>query len=246
MFRRALVYLALLSAVLAPSAAFAAKPSRTAAPAGYDVSWPQCGGSYPRSPAFGIVGVTHGLPWSQNTCLASQYAWASSAPSAPAFYTNSANPETQSAHWNVQSPRATCDGTASNLDCAYNYGWNAAQDAYTYADAQTGLASLRVWWIDVETGNSWQSDTTSNAAVLHGMVDFLSARVPSVGFYSTAYQWGVITGSTRTFAANGSWVAGASSSKQAASWCAPSYTFTGGPVRLVQYPAGSFDGDVAC
>lgn len=245
MLRRALVYLALLSAVLAPSAAFAAKPSRGAT-TGYDVSWPQCGATYPRSPAFGIVGITHGLPWSQNTCLTSQYAWASSATSAPAFYTNSANPGAQSVHWNVQSPRATCDGTSGNLDCAYNYGWNAAQDSYTYANAQTGAASLRVWWIDVETGNSWSSSTGSNIAVLQGMADFLTGRAPAIGFYSTSYQWGVITGGTRTFAASASWVAGASSSKQAASWCAPSYSFTGGTVKLVQYPAGSFDGDAAC
>jgi len=243
--RRSLVYLTLLSAVLAPSAAFASKGSRGST-TGYDISWPQCGASYPRSPGFGVVGVTHGLPWSQNSCLTSQYAWASAAPAAPAFYTNSANPGTQSVHWNVQSPRAACDGTAGNLDCAYNYGWNAAQDAYTYADAQTGAASVRSWWIDVETGNSWSSNTTSNTSVLHGMVDFLSSRAPGVGFYSTSYQWGVITGSTATFAANGSWIAGASSSKQASSWCSPSHTFTGGPVRLVQYPSGSYDADVAC
>jgi hypothetical protein len=28
--------------------------------------------------------------------------------------------------------------------------------------------------------------------------------------------------------------------------CDSAHSFTGGPVTLVQYPAGSFDGDFAC
>lgn len=43
------------------------------------------------------------------------------------------------------------------------------------------------------------------------------------------------------------WVAGASSAAQARSWCTlGTKSFTGGPVALVQYPAGAYDGDIAC
>ncbi len=59
---------------------------------GYDVSFPQCGKSLPRDGSFGIVGVTSGLPWSANPCLATQYKWADSKASAPSLYVNTANP----------------------------------------------------------------------------------------------------------------------------------------------------------
>src|SRR4051794_40259937 len=43
---------------------------------GWDVSYPQCGGSLPSAPAFGIVGVNGGKPYSSNTCFSTQWAWA--------------------------------------------------------------------------------------------------------------------------------------------------------------------------
>src|SRR5437588_4475570 len=49
---------------------------------GSDISWPQCGKSYPTGAAFGIVGVDHGRPfdpdnqYGPNACLAGEYAWA--------------------------------------------------------------------------------------------------------------------------------------------------------------------------
>src|SRR5438128_872041 len=48
---------------------------------GSDISWPQCGKTYP-AVAFGIVGIDHGRPfdpdnqYGPNTCLASEYRWA--------------------------------------------------------------------------------------------------------------------------------------------------------------------------
>lgn len=36
---------------------------------GSDVSWPQCGGTYPKAPAFGIAGLNGGLPNDQNPCF---------------------------------------------------------------------------------------------------------------------------------------------------------------------------------
>ena len=46
---------------------------------GIDVSWPQCGQTLPKQPAFAIVGVNNGLANNTNPCLASQFAWAKTA-----------------------------------------------------------------------------------------------------------------------------------------------------------------------
>jgi hypothetical protein len=98
----------------------------------------------------------------------------------------------------------------------------------------------------VETGNSWRSDVSLNVAALQGAVAYLqSAGVASIGFYSTQYQWNQITGGTLVFAAHQSWVAGASTARQAKNNCAGT-AFTGGVVALAQYFAKGFDADLRC
>jgi hypothetical protein len=48
---------------------------------GYDASYPQCSGSYPPNPLFGIVGVTTaGLANNANRCLSGELHWASDTP----------------------------------------------------------------------------------------------------------------------------------------------------------------------
>jgi hypothetical protein len=76
------------------------------------------------------------------------------------------------------------------------------------------------------------------------MVDYLQGQGRAAGVYSTAFQWAQITGGAALAVPN--WVAGTTNASQAASWCTPSRSFTGGPVTLVQYPSGSYDGNVAC
>lgn len=76
------------------------------------------------------------------------------------------------------------------------------------------------------------------------MLDYFGAKSLPLGVYSTAAQWKQITGGETLAAPD--WVAGASSASQALSWCTPSYSFNGGPVTVVQYPAGSFNGNAAC
>jgi Bacterial Ig-like domain (group 2) len=78
-------------------------------------------------------------------------------------------------------------------------------------------------------------------------VDYLGsvAHVASLGFYSTSYQWGVITGGTSAFSAYPSWVAGAADAAGATANCVGP-GFTGGGVTLAQYASGGFDADLRC
>jgi len=191
---------------------------------GNDISWPQCGGAFPTKTGFGIVGVNNGVPFSQNPCLAAEWQWALANKAAPAYYMNISNP-----------------GTSSPS----SYGASAAAYALNYATSATGASSAtnHVWWIDVETANSWSSSQAANAAVVQGALTYLKQHTAkSVGIYSTGYQWGVITGGVRLGAPV--WAAGASSAASAPSMCGTG--FTGKPVKVVQYPAGAYDGDYRC
>lgn len=234
----------------------AGAPSVAAAPTtrGYDISWPQCGKSYPANPGFGIVGVNRGIVFSANPCLASEVGWAGNAKAQ--LYVNTGNPgPALSSHWPTgQTTPRWCDPVnADTVDCAFDYGYNAAADSYT--DAVGAFASIGIstspaathWWLDVETSNSWRTDTSLNVAALQGEVSYLSsvAGVAKLGIYSTQYQWNVITGGSKAFVANRSWVAGVGSEKNARSKCGTA-GFTGAGVELAQYASSGFDADLAC
>lgn len=222
---------------------------------GYDISYPQCGSAYPTNVAFGIVGVNGGRVFSVNPCLASQITWGGGA--ATELYINTGNPgPALSSYWPVgqTSPRYCDPANTDTADCAYDYGWNAAQHSWetavqAYADLGiTTSPAATAWWLDVETTNSWRSDTTLNIAALQGEVDFLRqvAGVTRLGFYSTTAQWGTITGGTQVFAEFPSWGAGAPSEKVAKQHCASTAGFTGGDLAMVQYPWSGFDANVRC
>jgi hypothetical protein len=144
--------------------------------------------------------------------------------------------------------------------CAWQYGWNAAAaDAQTFFhNAVSGQAALDQnpgdypWWLDVETGNTWQSSRGGglalNDAVLEGMVSSLSSLTsgggtsPTVGVYSTSAQWTQITGGEGTVDANWTslthaavpapldgrpdWVPGATSAAGSDATCAANAAFT--------------------
>jgi hypothetical protein len=246
---RLLVIAALSAAVALVSAGPATAAPRSAAlTVGYDVSYPQCGGRLPRDPAFGIVGVSDGLAYGQNPCLAEQYAWALRAPVAPAFYMNTGNPGTGTTRtdWYRQDGPEACS-EANEPGCAYNYGWFAAEAAFEFAASQSNLAAATNadWWLDVETANSWSSDAALNVVDIQGSIDFLTSKVTTVGIYSTGYQWGQITGGAQLGATTPNWVAGALNANEAPALCSPS-GFSGGAVRYVQYVTGGLDANYAC
>jgi hypothetical protein len=226
---------------------------------GYDVSFPQCGATLPAG-RFGLVGVDGGRPYAVNPCLATEIDWAMTTGS-PAYYVNSADPGPKaSTHWpkGQTSPQACKASSLNSTACSYDYGWNAAKDSYARAAAAAAsvgapAVSRATWWLDVETGNSWQVDNGETAthyandtAALKGMRGYLRARgVSTVGVYSTAHQWRQITGGA-SLAKAAIWYAGVGGPSSAAAHCASRYSFTGGPVRLTQYRKGGFDADNAC
>jgi len=202
---------------------------------GYDVSWPNCTASPPAHPAFGIVGVTDGTGYSQSPCLAQQAAWFNNL----SLYANTGWYD-QSAYINPTSPKVCAAGDQNCL--AYNYGYNAGLYALNYANSQN-LHSA-VWWLDVETGNTWNSDTTQNRNSLQGEYDALLANgVTTVGVYSTTYQWDTVTGTWLNGWPNWGATTVRSASK-AAHYCT-GHQFTGGPTELIQF-SGTLDMDYAC
>lgn len=254
--------------VLATATLAAAKPSHGGAPSGYDISFPQCGRAYPTLASFGIVGVNDGIVYSANPCTASELYWAEAAQNhAPAFYANTGDPGPgYSSHWPTgQLSPEGCDGSNS-ASCSYDYGWNAAQNSFASAVAaeqadgsasSATTAAAAPWWLDVETGNSWEtlesayganvtSDVNDQADLQGAVAYFTSQGVGTVGFYSTGFQWASITGGTGSaFAASPGWVPGYRTLNAAQAACG-STSFTGGRVAMTQYPSAGFDGDYAC
>ena len=221
---------------------------------GYDISYPQCGKAYPTNVAFGIVGVNGGRVFSENPCLADQLRWGGDA--AAEVYINTGNPGPElSSFWPTgqTSPQVCSAADPDTVECAYDYGWNAAEHSYATLEAAyaarriSANPNLTAWWLDVETTNSWRDDVALNLAALRGEVDYLESRgVTRIGFYSTTVQWGEITGGSKAFAPMPSWGAGAPNESVAKRHCVSTPGFTGGSLALVQYIYNGFDANVRC
>ena len=187
----------------------------TAATSGgsWDVSWPQCSGtgieSLPGAPTIGIVGVNNGYPFSSNSCLAAELQWAGTASQlyiniddpGPAVRVSATGKVTQlPTRWPTiaQASPKKCvltkpNGTTATPACAFDYGWNAAADAYVrVTNALKTLPSSAstptppfAWWLDVESANRWLSSTTLNTAAISGSIAYLDAQhATSVGIYA--------------------------------------------------------------
>jgi len=224
---------------------------------GNDISYPQCPtGAEPHGQAFAIVGITGGRPFTANPCLPRQFVWALGSTSANqahvGVYMNTADPgPTASPNWpaaGTSTPRA-CDASWS-ADCAYDYGWASALDAYARGAGVLGAPTVASvpWWLDVEAANSWSSDMALNSASLQGAIAYLrSQNVGSIGVYSTSTDWEALIGppsSSGPFDGLLNWRPGAAGAEDAPAWC--TRTVTGGRVKFVQFPSGGFDTNLAC
>ena len=271
-----LVFLGLLFTGIAP---VSAAPSGNTDLVGNDVSWPQCDKTLPAGQAFAIVGVNGGLANNTNPCLTKQLDWAKSSTggtSQPlvALYVNTANPGHTGSWWpssNIypegsgieitSGPYGKCNPNGEavgpvDVACSYMYGY-----AKAYDDAnKRGVASpgTYLWWLDVETGNSWQTGATNstalNRATLEGMADYFRSITdgkngPGVGIYSTGTQWRSIAGtvpSSSSLAGLPSWLAGAKTLRGAKSNCSLSPLTPGGKVTVSQYVSAGLDYDYSC
>ncbi len=253
--------------LLSTSVIALASPTPASGLSGFDISFPQCSSPLPTAPGFGIVGVNGGAVFTTNKCLAAELNWANSASSKIAgFYANTGNGgPTYGVGWPTsQQTPDVCTG-ANSVPCSYDYGWNAARESFANAvaaettDGATNatLAAMDApWWLDVETGNAWESieyGRTSateayDTAMLEGEVaSFTNIGVTSLGIYSTSSQWGVITGGTTTaFSTIPVWVPGLAATLPAAEAACSTTSFTGARVAMIQYPSQGYDGDYVC
>jgi hypothetical protein len=265
---------ALLVTALAAAGAALALPAGVASAApvggGYDVSYPQCGTGLPSGQAWGVVGVNGGIATTANPCLGTQLLWAWDSTGAVAaqppaqVYLNTANPGSVRdlvTTWPTtgMTPYGACDG-GNTTSCSWEYGWERAQNSvnsiFVPSAMTAGVDSVPgdyTWWLDVETGNTWQSGSQAalarNRATLEGMTAYLSGLGGQVGFYSTAQQWKAITGTVGKGSIlyhQNSWLAGASSLSGARKLCAEPALVRGGVVELAQYVSGGLDHDVSC
>jgi hypothetical protein len=266
---RALLVTALASAGVAlalPAGAASAAPVG----GGYDVSYPQCGSTLPTGQAWGAVGVNGGIATTANPCLSRQLTWAwnstgsvTAQPKAQ-LYLNTANPgevRSQVTTWpkTGMTPYGACSG-GNDTACSWEYGWERAQSSVNsiFVPAATAagvdnLPAAYTWWLDVETGNTWQSGSSSalarNRAALEGMTAYLTGLGGTVGFYSTGQQWKAVTGTVGNGSIlyhQNSWLAGATSLSGARNLCSKPALVPGGIVKLTQYVSGNLDHDVSC
>jgi hypothetical protein len=240
-FKTTLVALSIVTVIAsaASSVAAATTDPYTSGTSGYDVSYPQCPGSVSPGGAFGIVGVNGGRPFTHNSCLGTEYGAAPKSP-APSLYINTgySGAYRKSVTSNCSNLASGVVGTSQEQQ-AWAIGCSEAETSLAYASAQ-GAASVAMWWLDVETGNSWSSSSPAlNQNTIQGAVSRLAQAGLPVGVYSTSSMWTTITGGNFTPTGQAAdWVASGS--------CSTPFTKSPGGVWLVQSVVGGVDTDHAC
>lgn len=232
---------------------------------GYDASYPQCSGSYPPNPLFGIVGVNGGLANNANPCIGGELHWAQDTPGQQrpkqprvSLYIDTGNP---GAHHVPDWPTGgtapaygACNSQLTNA-CSYIYGEQRAAYSYRVVAALDPVAARTApWWLDVELMASWAGTYQLNIAALQGFIAGLhnAGATGPIGIYSTSAQWKEITGltaQTTATAFNGQlpdWVAGTGATLMQARRNCTGGGFTGAAPTLAQYRIGPLDADLRC
>ncbi len=192
---------------------------------GYAISWPQCGGEYPRMPYdFGIIGVTNGHSLSYNPCFKSELIWAQKAKYLPSFYLNLDFPS----RMHDTPPRS--------------YGYRTAQDAYEFAKSQ-GVEG-GTWWLDVQIMSRWSSDKATNAQIVLGAIEYFNEQNVFIGLSTTPYQWHEVVGDLQTNLPN--WIPGRANKEAAATYCTEGISYSGGPVLQLAYIENGFEAVYSC
>jgi hypothetical protein len=234
-------FLGLIAVLALPMTASSATDPYPSGQTGYDVSYAQCGGARPAG-AFGVIGVNGGRPFKNNSCLEAEYAAAPTAWAAASLYINTGYSGAYGR--NVTAACSTLSrsisGTSSQRK-AWAIGCSEADTSLTYASS-LHVQTVAVWWLDVETANSWSSsDLSLNRYAIQGAATRIG-EAGAMGVYSTPAMWTTITGGN--FSPTGTaadWVvSGAGGS------CGAPFTSPADPVWLVQSTTSGFDSDLAC
>ena len=222
---------------------------------GHDVSWPQCpaavgGYGLPMPPAdsqFVIVGLTKGLPFTENPCLADQIGWSRANRTPAHAYTIPAFPTPdQLETYKAAGPWPGAD----RADQLTNVGYAQAQYALASL-ARVGFAPAMVW-IDVEPRPAQPWPTASllqqleNRLIVEGLMRGLGDAGVSYGLYSYASAWQSITGSWQLPGVPVWATAGRLDYPTEANDRCTQPSFSGGPVVLSQWYDDTRDSDMTC
>jgi hypothetical protein len=242
--------LTLVAAIVVPISA-QALGQYPAAKIGVDISYPSCSAPVSSTAQFGIVGVSGGRVYTDNACAAAEASHFSNL----SIYVNTGL-NTSSVYFAQAMDYGSCAG--SKTCGAYWYGYLAGVHAYNYAKRKH-LAGTRTWWLDVELMNTWNASTALNNASIRGEHDGLAAMTPAtatrprpaIGVYARAGEWKTITGGGLKSRNWPVWFATGlkhQTTAQLRAYCAPSTSFTSGPVDVVQWigPGTLNDLDYGC
>src|SRR5216684_3012525 len=128
--------------VIAAMGALAATDPYPTGLVGYDVSYPQCGGTAAAG-SFGIVGVNGGRPFTNNSCLGAEYAAAPKS-TAPSLYINTgyAGAYRNNITTGCSALSGSVSGTSRQVQ-AWAIGCSEAETSMSYATAQARRAWRR-------------------------------------------------------------------------------------------------------
>jgi FG-GAP-like repeat len=252
--RRFVVVIGLLALLLGASPV-TAPPAAAATLFGHDISWPQCPASVggfglplpPTTTQFVIIGLTRGLPFTENPCLQSQVDWHEA--------------HNKPAHGYI----VTAFPTSAQLTAHRAAGpWSSSTRAgqlsnVGYAQARFALNSLArvsfappMVWIDVEPrpAQPWPTATAvqqrENRLVIEGLMRGLRDAGVPYGLYSFTSGWQSITGSWRLPGVPVWATAGHLDYPNEAVDRCTQPSFSGGPVHLSQWTDDVYDYDLTC
>jgi hypothetical protein len=153
---------------------------------GYDISRfqdnpPACNQTLPSGHIVGIVEATGAAGSAANPCLAHEAAWAGAGLNLYIYMTYGTSTTSE-------------PGCGVPADQACNYGYQAAQYAYNYAQS-VGVNPQVTWWLDVERDPSWSTDLSENAQEVQGAINDLRGQgINNVGIYASPDVWNDIVG----------------------------------------------------
>jgi hypothetical protein len=247
--------LAVALVALLLGASLGAPPASAATMYGHDVSWPQCptsvgGNGLPMPPTttqFAVLGLTRGLPFTENPCLASQVQWARNNGKPTQAYTMAAFPTpAQLSAYAAAGPWASRSRPGALSNAGYGEG------RYALATLnRIGFFPTTVW-IDVEPRSAQPWPTGSAAAqrenryVVEGLMRALRDAGLAYGLYSYTSGWADITGSWRLPGVPVWATAGRLDYPAEASDRCVQPSFSGGHVYLAQWYDDIRDYDLTC